>query len=147
MPNECYNTVRLSGSEELIQKLDEAKFSLQTFLPPPEFSPTQTEDLIEWRYEHWGTKWDVFDYSVKKKGKTGIEVTFCTAWSPPIPFFKHLMKQYPETWIKCDWVEEGGMAGVYVSKWDKKENKIETQELIWDDWCLEEYAYHFRDTN
>jgi len=47
----------------------------------------------DWRVEMWGTKWDIgdkhcdLDYTT---GDTAIELSFDSAWSPPIGFYKKM---------------------------------------------------------
>ena len=58
-----------------------------------------------------------------------------------------MIEQNKDLWIHCEWFEEGGMAGVFIASWDKKENKLSVKDLEWEDWCMEEYAHHFRKQN
>lgn len=143
MPNHCCNTVRLSGKEETIKTLLDAEFSFKVLCPMPESSPSDEESWYEWKLEHWGTKWDRFDYQVLKQGPRALEMVFTTAWSSPYRFFEHLLKTFPDLWLKCDWSEEGGSAGVFVGYSHPNTKELVIKELSWQDWCLEEYAHNF----
>lgn len=151
MPNHCCNTVRLSGKEETIKTLLDAEFSFKLLHPMPELPPLEDPNQVDdrwydWNCEHWGTKWDRYDYNVVKKGPYALEMVFTTAWAPPYRFFEHLLKIYKDLWIKCDWSEEGGGAGVFVGYTNPNTEELIVKELSWDDWCLEEYYHNFKDT-
>jgi len=51
-------------------------------------------------------------------------------------WLESLIDSYPAWWIKNDWWEEGGSAGVWVG-YHKNKKKI-IKEIDWDDSCLEE---------
>ena len=124
----------ITGNPETIKVLAEKKLDFEHFFP----TPKDAQDPIEWRYENWGTKWTPHEYSEKVVGVRGMRVAFDTAWSPPSKFFEKLLKVYPDLWIKCEWHEEGGLAGVWVG------NAQEIKELSWADLCLEEEYYAFK---
>ena len=54
---------------------------------------------LEWSYANWGTKWDVTDPTIIKKGNQ-IEIEFDTAWSPPIPIFEYISEHFANH-IEC----------------------------------------------
>ena len=139
MPNDCQCKVRVGATEDHINFLCDSEFSFEKVYPRPE-----GVDAYEWNVKHWGTKWDRADYEVLHKGKLGVQVTFTTAWGPPVELFKYLAETYHDLWLRCDWSEEGGLAGVYVVFWNDKEKKLEITDTAWDDWCLEEWAHRFR---
>jgi hypothetical protein len=140
MPNDCYNLVRISGDEATIKTIKETKFSFQALYPCPH-DENNNDTTIEWRTENWGTKWDRYNFRIITEGTTGLEFKFSTAWAPPYDFFTYLLKKYPDLWLRCDWSEEGGMAGVFVGY--MKEGELKIKELTWEDWCLEEWAHRF----
>lgn len=47
----------------------------------------------KWNVDNWGTKWGAchIEYEITK---TGIEISFDTAWAPPLPIFEKLEKKY-----------------------------------------------------
>lgn len=145
MPNICRCKVRLGANPETILLLKEAEFSFETLFPQPAFPPLEDisgEDnrWYDWRMENWGTKWNRFQYKVKHIGDAGMEIQFQTAWSPPTEFFKRLVKKYPEIWLKCEWFEEGGVAGIDILYMNNKK-EVQTDSFVWSDWCEEEW-YH-----
>ena len=59
-------------------------------------------DLLDWRRENWGTKWDAYESQVDD----GI-LTFQTAWSAPKPVILKLFGLVPNGWLweyacECD---------------------------------------------
>ena len=51
---------------------------------------------------------------ILQKGKFGVVFRLWTAWNPDYKWLKHTLELYPEFWIKNEWHEEAGMAGVWV---------------------------------
>ena len=136
MPNDCWCDVRIGAHEETIQMLVEAKFSFEKLRPKP-----QGVDWYDWCIKNWGTKWDRYEYKVVRQGQAGLELRFTTAWVPPFTLFDYLVETYHDIWIRCDWSEEGGKAGVYVSRWNSQKNKAEVVNTAWMDWPMDEYMY------
>lgn len=60
------------------------------------------KDWYSWSCDKWGTKWNSYDnYKVSEN-----EITFLTAWSPPIPVIIELSKQFPKVEINLDFSDE-----------------------------------------
>ena len=61
-----------------------------------------------WRIRAWGTKWNAYDIEFGQN-----EVSFDTAWSPPVPVIEALAAKYPAVNIDHLWAEEfvGSFAG------------------------------------
>ena len=57
----------------------------------------------------------VKSYIVKIVGKYGFVVEMNTNWRPDTEWLNYLVKKYPLIWIKNEWYEESGMAGIYVN--------------------------------
>ena len=73
---------------------------------PDEFP---NHDWYSWRSSFWGTKWDLCDLSVSKEEwleSDANEISFNTAWSPPIALFDFIAKQYPTLSFKLAYLEE-----------------------------------------
>ena len=58
-------------------------------------------------------------------------------------WLKSLLNKYPNCWIKNEWAEEGGTAGVWIGYVKDNENII--KELEWNDICAEGQYYLFMD--
>lgn len=149
MPNYCWNKVRIGADAPTIAVLKETEFSFEKLLPQPEFEPIadlsggRDERWYHWRIQQWGTKWDRFDYKLELEGEEALQMKFTTAWAPPTEFFKRLLEKYPDIWLKCDWSEEGGAAGIFIGYTDEKKAVV-VDEFAWQDWCIEESAHRFR---
>jgi hypothetical protein len=148
MPNDCCCTVRLYADKSTIDLFKQTEFSFMALHPQPTFDPipdVSGEDTrwYEWRYANWGTKWDRYNFRFEHKGSGALEMKFTTAWDPPYHFFAYLLGKYPDLWLKCDWIEEGGEAGVFVGR--TKEGEVEIKNLEWSDWCLEMFYGAFDD--
>lgn len=60
------------------------------------------KDWYSWSCEKWGTKWNSYEsYKLSEN-----EITFKTAWSPPIPVIIELSKQFPNVEIKLSFSSE-----------------------------------------
>lgn len=69
-------------------------------------------DWYGWRVENWGTKWDAGDSYVENPtatpdGKSEVEVSFDTAWAPPIPFLLKASEIFPELRFSLLYEEPG----------------------------------------
>ena len=78
------------------------------------------------------------------RGKRGIKVDMYTKWQPDFKWLTGLLDKYPNCWVKNQWDEEGGMAGVWVGFVDESGEK-QVHELCWRDLCIEEKVYFFKD--
>lgn len=148
MPNDCSCTLRMSADKETIDLFKQTEFSFKALHPPPVFLPLQDlsgEDdrWYKWNLENWGTKWDRYNFRFENKGSGALQIKLTTAWDPPYHFFEFLLKKYPDLWLRCDWMEEGGEAGVFIGR--TKEGEVEIKNLEWSDWCLEMFYGAFDD--
>jgi hypothetical protein len=95
MPNDCYNRLILRSTdntkiEEAIAAFKEGTL-LNYFVP----QPADIEGgWYNWNYEHWGTKWDIYDQFGYKRTKTAVEFEFNTAWAPPYKAYKTAIKDH-----------------------------------------------------
>lgn len=93
------------------------KFSFENFVPTPPEKLGEGGDWYGWRVDNWGTKWDLAqdeiemptvawvsdpDYSYSYQ----IDMGFMTAWSPAVPLFGHIAKEYGVA-VEYKYVEEG----------------------------------------
>lgn len=65
----------------------------------------------DWCHNHWGTKWNAYDFETRSAAPAVATVVFTTAWSPPTPVLEALAHQHPECTIVNRWEEEGGQSG------------------------------------
>jgi hypothetical protein len=55
----------------------------------------------EWSSEHWGTKWNAYDFAEVEGG-----VQFDTAWGAPHPVIEKLVSMFPRDKITHRWADE-----------------------------------------
>ena len=120
MPNICENLLILSHpskesweafkkafSKHYNKKSNDPPF-FDTIIPMP---PNLLDDdsWYDWRWEHWGTKWDAFEIEVNAERTIW---KYHTAWQPPLQIYRHLSsKQFDVT---AYYIVEGME---YVGKW------------------------------
>jgi len=140
MPNHCYQQVEIHGPRTKVQELyeyllvnDHPEF-LQHIVPMPEevndappiieASGNETPAWYDWRFTHWGTKWDVCDVQITNPlmlhddEKASFSFNCWTAWSPPVPVWDKLHEMGIS--VDADYQDEGLMfEGRYVNGEDK----------------------------
>jgi len=117
---------------------------LQTFCPEPDWLHTPNDSgefpvidqetgscrwsdgkpddrWYQWRYKHWGTKWDVYDCDenlVNESPRAVLVVCYSTAWSPINEHFLETVSDiFPKALFVNRYEEEGeGYCGVTVAK-------------------------------
>jgi len=102
MPNWCQNIAIFSHKDEKMMEKLKQGISKNNLLN--EFIPRDdgNEQWHEWSIENWGTKWEVNIEKVKEQ-ENDIEVSFESAWSPPLNFYKTMMEMGFE--IKAAYLE------------------------------------------
>ena len=133
MPNHCYNYLTIVGDSDMIKEFVDSNFEFEKICPIP---PEEESNVYESHCNKWGTKWDRYEYTLDDTGKRGMKCMFTTAWNPPIALFEFLLEKFSDIWIKCEWNEDGGMAGVWVGK--HRDGETSVQEIEWEDLCIEE---------
>jgi hypothetical protein len=101
MPNWCHNYATFTcPTKEIYDKLNESISNnewFETFAPLQITDPTNESD---WDYhiaiDTWGTKWTPSEIEINNTCDENyiIELTFCTAWSPPIGIYKIMNKNF-----------------------------------------------------
>jgi hypothetical protein len=115
MPNNCWNYIVFSGDKE-----DVEAFILEEFVGVP----------------NWAL-------DIKKRGQ---EAVYLKVWSHSMPDFvwlEGLLEKYPSCWIKNNWTEEGGNAGIWIGM-DCSGKKLITR-FDWHDMSIEEELHRFRE--
>lgn len=91
MPNHCNNTLTITSDnagflQELMNELKMTDGDNPKFLE--KLRPFTADINYEWDYDwcvrKWGTKWDIFDLTYASLDGDTLEVSFATAWSPPV---------------------------------------------------------------
>ena len=105
MPNYCKNNLSIEHItfeqyEQINSQLESEKF-LSYYLPVPEVG-----DSNEWRYQNWGTKWDIQNVFFHSS-EGGIWVDFNTAWTPCLSGIQEISKHFPDAYFILTYCEEG----------------------------------------
>jgi len=79
------------------------------------------------------------DVKVKKKWSNGIKFRFISKCNADYEWLESLIDTYPGWWIKNEWWEEGGNAGVWVGH--HKNDKKTIKHIEWEDVCIEELLH------
>ena len=110
MPNECSNHVTITSTNDA-----DINYILQEFHNNiPNISVTQT-------------------------GKLGIRLEYITDWRPNIQFIDAIVRKYPLSWIKNQWISEDGKSGIWVG------NKNNIKHLDWDDISIDGEHFFFQE--
>jgi hypothetical protein len=117
MPNDCWNLLTITSYD----------------------NPSELKKLISTEFE------DIYDGRIQykadilRRGERGVILRKWSAWNPDFEWLEELLEKYPSCWIKNEWDEEGGGAGIWVGCVKEGEKQIKRME--WDDLCIE--AKHF----
>ena len=86
---------------------------------------------------------DVPDWAlkIKQRGVEAVVLSLWSRWQPKFEWLTSLLTEYPSCWVKNEWSEEGGQAGVWIGS-----TRSGIQQLEWSEMCLEEKAHRFRST-
>ena len=146
MPNHTDNRVILSHDDS--QKIDMIYNIMntddtplcQTLIPMDEAlldNDAHADDgWYTWRLQNWGTKWDVYESHCTRIDANTLQLTFYTAWSPPIPVFDKLVDMGFE--VIARYLDEGWMyAGEYINYDDWTTDDVESLPETYPDLDLE----------
>lgn len=130
MPNDCWNHITITcRNSEYIEEINN-------------FVVNELDRLNNELKDHE----DAYTYeemiTIKKKGRRGIMFRMWSAWSPDYEWLSGLLDKYPNCWIKNEWEEEGGLAGVWIGCMSDN-NEKDIQKLTWHDLCIEEKYFLF----
>jgi hypothetical protein len=124
MPNDCWNHITITCEY-----------------------PDQLTSLIqnELQEKQEDGKW-IYHETIEmiRRGAKGIMFRLWTPWSPNFEWLESLLTNYSECWVKNEWNEEGGMAGVWVGFIDQ-DNEQSIKQMTWTDLCIEARHYLFLD--
>ena len=73
------------------------------------------DNWYDWQCANWGTKWDVAEPSEQHREEDSYSVSYETAWSPNLDFFRHISSEFPELTFTVKYYEGGvGFAGEFT---------------------------------
>lgn len=68
----------------------------------------------DWSIEQWGTKWNALNTQILNDEDGYLALSFETAWTPAIPVYQELSRQFPKVLFSIHYIDEGyGFAGTY----------------------------------
>ena len=130
MANICENTLRTFGDKKELKdfskktKTKKVMFTFEKLFPIPK-GYNEGDKWYNWSIKNWGTKWDAYPDSVSRdEDEYLIEVSFCTAWGPPIEWLVKVSKIYKKLTFIIHYKETGmGFEGVAKVKKGKLEDR------------------------
>jgi hypothetical protein len=126
MPNYCDNKLTIMGPSGEIALFVKEKLDFNVFVPPPDDAER------DWFSEHWGTSNRRDDIDIEQYDSNSAQFKFITAWAPPIPFCRALLKKYPECWIKHEFtIDMMALSGIWIGEITKT-GEITEQVLEWE---------------
>lgn len=129
MPNWCENRARIVAPTEADAIAFEREFkagNLMNFYLPVDAvdAPHEGGRLPKWYVERttlWGVKWDVgSEHTSIERDGCDIDCSFMTAWSAPIPFFRHLLTlgfTFDLTYFEPNMIFGGRFNGLDYDSW------------------------------
>jgi hypothetical protein len=144
MPNWCLNNVTIAHDDpaKLTELVDAYKRRelMEHYMPTPKDpeDPTKllgegkpvtldgSEDWYSWRWNNWGTKWDVGgEDAFYDDTPEGLVLSFDSAWAPPIMFYEFMKRKHgfdirasywePGVAFCGEWID--GMDNYYEGEW------------------------------
>ena len=140
MPNWAMNRLYVSGNAVFIQNfynscLVNGKFCFSGIVPEPEYK--HPDEFLLWRYDNWGTKWDIDgDIDLVEETAGSRTFVFNTAWAGPYEWLKAVAKKFPELTFRMystdpsmDWHTEcmGRSGKLYILR-----DTYENNEKFWE---------------
>ncbi len=138
MPNWCENKLSVMDcSPELESYLKENGLSFNKIKPtPPEL--LEGNGWYDWRFENWGTKWDLSEREQRDVADQLIseiadfQAIFMSAWSPPLQAIAALSEMFPNDQFTLDYFESGcWFAGTaIISQGEIDDNQVDDADVI-----------------
>src|SRR6056300_1253603 len=143
MPNHTDNRVILSHDDTQmidniynIMNTDDTELCNYLVPEPRDDAGEPTSGWYDWRLEHWGTKWDIYNATCDRMDANTLVLSFDTAWSPPIPVFDKLVDMGFE--VSARYLDEGWMyIGEYIDGNDWSTGDVESVVTEYPDLDLE----------
>lgn len=125
MSTDCTNTITIiSGDADDLDEFIQNELQIHE----------DDDDHADGEYE--------FVENVVKRGRNGIQFEYITSSAPPLEWLQEVLGRYPSFWIKNEWNEEGGKAGVWLCSVGENDEQI-VKSFEWIDLCLEARQFFF----
>ena len=120
MPNDCWNTITI-----VCNPTDQQGFNqIDLFITDELHNIYQNDDVYD----------DILH--IHKQHHCYVVFTLWSRWYPDFEWLDSLLDKYPKCWIKNEWYEEGGDAGVGIGYMDDNSQK-NIKRLEWPDICID----------
>lgn len=86
--------------------------------------------------------YECFEKEILRKGTRGIVVKTITCLKVDFEWIEKIFDTYEKCWIRIDWNEEGGIAGVWVGHYEDCGIKV-INKMKWNDLSFQEMALLF----
>jgi len=102
VPNNVTNHVGIFGRLEDLKRIKkwidggkEQRVDFKKIKPMPK--SIRSLDWHSWSCKNWGTKWNAHEITVYqlKPDSRRLVLEFNTAWNPPTPIFKEIVRKFP----------------------------------------------------
>ena len=113
MPNDCWNDLTITADKGDL-------YALMAF---------EFKDVPEWALK------------IKRRGVEAVVLKLWSRWQPDFKWLEELLVKYPSCWVKDEWSEEGGDAGIWIGSGMTGQIK----RLEWHEMSIEEASHRFRE--
>ena len=121
MPNECFNVLKLSVSEDTnifqfqqdVDNGENDRLNFQKVLPislnEDELDKLDELDegrkIYKWKIQNWETKWGAYDTSEWKLDSINFQPTleYITAWNPATKFYVNISTKFQHFYYEAGW--------------------------------------------
>ena len=117
MPNDCWNTLTIKGSDADINNIYE---------------------------KHLLNYINMKQNKLIKIGKKAIRLILWNPWEPNYDLLNLLKNTYPNIWIKNEWISEDGTSGIWIYNDINNLNAKTIKFFTWHDMCIEDEYYSFQ---
>ena len=143
MPNHTDNRVILSHDDSKriddiynVMNTDNTELCNYLIPEPRDDAGEPMSGWYDWRLEHWGTKWGIYNATCERMDANTLVLSFDTAWSPPIPVFDKLVEMGFE--VSARYLDEGWLyVGEYIDGYDWSTGDVESIGTEYPDLDLE----------
>jgi hypothetical protein len=122
MPNDCTNFITITFKDEEV---------INNFVK----NELQYNDENNYVYKD--------TINLIKRGYLGIVFEVFSVINPPYDWLEKLIYTYPNCWIKNEWCDESGIAGVWIGFMNIENNEPIIQDFCWNDLSIEAKYYLF----
>jgi hypothetical protein len=102
-------------------------------------SGNELQDFVNHYLQHYDGAWDK---KIVSQGTRGIVISHTTRWQPDFDWLKETLERHRDCWIKDEWIEESGIAGVWVGQYSVTGVTV-VEEMKWNDLSIEERHLFF----